>query len=445
MVLSFIKDAIASAEGSDVEKIKFSKFDGKEIIADLHIHSRFSRATSKNTTIPLLVKSARVKGIDILGTGDISHEKWLSEIKQNLKERGNSGIYTYKDDAGEFMFVLSGEISLVFTSQGKGRRVHLVYLAPSLEVNDRINKYLDSLGRRDYDGRPIFSVSCEEFVKQLKLISDKIEIIPAHIWTPWFGVFGSKSGFNSLKEAFGEQEKNIFAIETGMSSDPEMNWKIRELENKSLVSFSDSHSYHPWRLGREATIFSGDKKTFSYEELISQIRNKTFRATIETDPGYGIYHWDGHKGCNFSCAPNKTKELEGICPICRKPLTIGVENRVEELANNKGIPNNAKPFLKILPLHEVIAFYFKTKLSSKKVQALYDWFIEKYGNEFEVLLKVDKNQLIKDLEKDKHEKLALLIADNRIANLKVKPGYDGVYGVLIEKDSKEINSQKTLV
>ena len=183
MVLSFIKDAIASAEGSDVEKIKFSKFDGKEIIADLHIHSRFSRATSKNTTIPLLVKSARVKGIDILGTGDISHEKWLSEIKQNLKERGNSGIYTYKDDAGEFMFVLSGEISLVFTSQGKGRRVHLVYLAPSLEVNDRINKYLDSLGRRDYDGRPIFSVSCEEFVKQLKLISDKIEIIPAHIWT----------------------------------------------------------------------------------------------------------------------------------------------------------------------------------------------------------------------------------------------------------------------
>jgi uncharacterized protein (TIGR00375 family) len=432
MVLSFVKEAIASAESSDVEKIKFIKTDGKEIIADLHIHSRFSRATSKNITIPLLVKSARIKGINVLGTGDISHEKWLAEIRENLKERGPSGVYVYKDEIGEFMFVLSGEISLVFTKNGKGRRVHLVYLAPSLEINDRINKYLDTLGRRDYDGRPIFSVSCEEFVKQLKSISDKIEIIPAHIWTPWFGVFGSKSGFDSLKEAFGEQEKNIFAIETGMSSDPEMNWKIKELESKAIVSFSDSHSYWPWRLGREATIFFGDKNNFSYEDLINQIRSKTFRATVETDPGYGIYHWDGHRDCNFSCSPKQTRELEGLCPKCGKPLTIGVENRVEELANNKGIPRNAKPFHKILPLHEVIAFYLKKKITSKKVLAMYDWFIEKYGNEFNVLLHIDKNTLIKDLDKD--SELALLIADNRIANLKVEPGYDGVYGKLVSKD-----------
>jgi uncharacterized protein (TIGR00375 family) len=433
MVLSFVKEAIASAESSDVEKIKFTKPDGKEIIADLHIHSRYSRATSKNTTIPLLVKYARIKGINVLGTGDISHEKWLAEIKEYLKEREGSGIYIYKDEVGEFMFVLSGEISLVFTKNEKGRRVHLVYLVPSLEINDKINKYLDTLGRRDYDGRPIFSVSCEEFVKQLKTISDKIEIIPAHIWTPWFGVFGSKSGFDSLKEAFGEQEKNIYAIETGMSSDPEMNWKIKELETKAIVSFSDSHSYWPWRLGREATIFFGDKDIFSYGDLINQIRNKTFRATVETDPGYGMYHWDGHRACDFSCSPKQTKELEGLCPKCGKSLIIGVENRVEELANNKGIPVNAKPFHKILPLHEVIAFYFKTKITSKKVLAMYDWFIEKYGNEFNVLLSVDKNTLLKDLDKD--SELGLLIADNRIANLKVQPGYDGVYGRLVEKNA----------
>jgi len=436
MLLSLAKEAIASAENSDVEKIKFPKYTGREIIGDMHIHSRFSRATSKNTTIPLLVKYARVKGLSLLGTGDISHEKWLAEIREHLKERNDSGILIYKDESGEFPFILSGEISLVFTQAGKGRRVHLVYLVPNLEVNTRVNQYLDTLGRRDYDGRPIFSVSCEELTRKFMEISENIEIIPAHIWTPWFGVFGSKSGFDSLKEAFGEQEKNIHAIETGMSSDPEMNWKIKELEGKSLVSFSDSHSYHPWRLGREATIFSGDKNNFSYLDIINQIRNKTFLATVETDPGYGIYHWDGHRDCNFSCAPSKTKELEGKCPVCKKPLTIGVDFRVNSLANNKGIPANAKPFHKILPLHEVIAFYFKTSLTSKKVQALYDWLIEKYGNEFEILLRVDKNQLIKDLEKDKHEKLALLIADNRIANLKVQPGYDGVYGFLVDKEAQ---------
>ena len=431
-MFSFVKEAIASAEGSDVEKIKFSKPDGKEIIADLHIHSRFSRATSKNITLPLLVKNARIKGINILGTGDISHEKWLAEIKASLKERGNSGIYEYSDEKGKFAFILSGEISLVFTKNDKGRRVHLVYFAPNLEINDKINKYLDSLGRRDYDGRPIFGVSAEEFVKQLKSISDKIEIIPAHIWTPWFGVFGSKSGFDSLKEAFGEQEKNIHAIETGMSSDPEMNWKIKELETRAIVSFSDSHSFWPWRLGREATIFFGDMSTFSYDDLIEQIRKKTFRATIETDPGYGMYHWDGHKDCNFSCSPKQTKELGGLCPVCKKPLIIGVENRVEAITDNKGIPKNAKPFHKILPLHEIIAFYYKTKMTSKKVLAMYNWFIEKYGNEFNVLLRVDKNVIAKDLGKD--EALAVLISNNRIANLKVQPGYDGVYGHLVEKD-----------
>jgi len=436
MISSFLKEAITNLENSN-EKIKPVKLEDKDIIADLHIHSRFSRATSKNITLSLLVKYARMKGINLLGTGDISHEKWLAEIRETLRERDKTGIYYYKDEKGEFPFILSGEISLVFTKNERGRRVHLVYLVPNLEVNDKINKYFDTRGRRDYDGRPIFSISCEDFVKQMMEIDSRIEVIPAHIWTPWFGVFGSKSGFDSLKEAFGTQWENVHAIETGMSSDPEMNWKIKELGDKAIVSFSDSHSHWPWRLGREATIFFGDTPNLTYEFLITQIRNKTFKSTIETDPGYGIYHWDGHRDCNFSCSPAKTKELNGICPVCRKSLTIGVENRVEKLANNFGIPPNAKPFHKLLPLHELIAFCLNTTIQSKKVGIVYDRLIGIFGNEFNILLKVDKNVVMAELAKEKLEILGDLIIDNRIANLKVQPGYDGVYGKLVSKETQK--------
>ncbi|MBM3246921.1 DNA helicase UvrD [Candidatus Pacearchaeota archaeon] len=440
-----IKEAIVNLDNSsNSEKIKPVKLEEKDIIADLHIHSRFSRATSKNLSIDNLAKWARIKGINLLGTGDISHEEWLAEIKTKLVENKETGILWYEfEDKTKFPFILTGEISLVFTSLGKGRRVHLVYLVPSLETNSKINKYLDSLGRRDYDGRPIFSVSCEEFTRVLKEIDSRIEIIPAHVWTPWFGVFGSESGFNSLKDAFASQFGNIHAIETGMSSDPEMNWKLKELGDKAIISFSDSHSFWPWRLGREATIFKSDGlENFSYNELIKQIREKTFKSTIETEPGYGKYHFDGHRNCGFSCAPAKTRELKGICPVCSKPLVIGVENRVEELANNTGIPNNARAFFKILPLHELIAFFIKSKVENKKTWEIYNKLIEKFGNEFNILLKVDKNVLASELAKDKLEKLADLIIDNRIANLKVKPGFDGEYGVLVEKNSE---NQKTLI
>jgi uncharacterized protein (TIGR00375 family) len=443
MVLSsFLKEAITNLESNAGEKIKAKELEEGDIIADLHIHSRYSRATSKDLNIENLAKWARIKGINLMGTGDISHEKWLAEIRAKLKEKDKTGIFYYSDEKGEFPFILSGEISLVFTLLGKGRRVHLVYLAPSLEVNDKINKYLDSLGRRDYDGRPIFSVSCEEFVKQMMSIDSRIEVIPAHVWTSWFGVFGSESGFDSLKDAFQSQYENIHAIETGMSSDPEMNWKIKELEDKAILSFADSHSFWPWRLGREATVFSlknGEK--LSYDFIIESIRKNTIKTTIETPPEYGKYHYDGHRLCNFSCSPKETKELKGICPACKKPLLIGVENRVEELTDNTGIPKNAKPFYKILPLHELIAFYLKTKVESKKTWAIYDKLIAVFGNEINILLMVDRNVLRKELAKDKLEALGDLIMDNRIANLKVKPGYDGEYGKLVDKNDEK---QKTL-
>ena len=401
------------------------------LIADLHLHSRFSRACSKNITIPELVKWARVKGIGLLGTSDFSHPIWLEEIKKYLKPN-DKGFYYYEDEKGKFPFIISGEVSLMYT-QDRGRRIHLVILIPSIEVADKINEYLDTKGRRDYDGRPIFKIPGDEFVKEMMKISKAIEIIPAHIWTPWFGVFGSKSGFDSLKECFKDEINNIHAIETGMSSDPPMNWRIKELENISIVSFSDSHSFWPWRLGREATIFS---KTDSYFEIIEQIRKNNFLATIETDPGYGIYHYDGHRDCGFSCSPEETKRLEGICPKCKRPLTIGVDNRVGELATNEtGFKHkDSKPFFKLLPLHEVISLSINVGINSKRTWDVYKDLVSKFKTEFNILLEVSEKEL---LENSVDKKLITLILKNRQGNIKVKPGYDGVYGKPVLEESIE--------
>ncbi len=387
------------------------------MFADLHIHSRFSRACSKNIDFENLVKWARVKGLHLLGTGDFTHPLWLEEIKK-LEDRGN-GFYYFDD----FPFVISGEISLIYT-QERGRRIHLVVLVPSIEVAERINSYFDTKGRRDYDGRPIFKIPGDEFVREMMKISSDIEIIPAHIWTPWFGLFGSMSGFDSLKECFKEEFENIHAIETGMSSDPEMNWRIAELENKAIVSFSDAHSFWPFRMGREATIF---RKVDSYSGIIEQIRSNSFVATVETDPAYGKYHFDGHRNCLFSCSPEKSKELGDICPVCEKKLTVGVDSRVEQLASREiGVkPENAKPFYKLLPLHELVALVVGSSMQSKGVWTIYNSLIKEFGNEFNILLKVSREELI---AKQVNERLVGLIMRNRAQKLKVKPGYDGVYG-----------------
>jgi uncharacterized protein (TIGR00375 family) len=303
-------------------------------------------------------------------------------------------------------------------------------LVPSVEVAEKINFYLDNRGRRDYDGRPIFKISCEEFVRDMMDISKEIEVIPAHIWTPHFGVFGSVSGFDSLKEAFGDQVDNIHAIETGISSDPKMNAKISELDTRAIVSFSDAHSFWPYRLGREATIF---KKTDSYHELIRQIRDKDFIATIETDPAYGKYHYDGHRMCDFSCSPEKTKELNGICPRCGKALTLGVDYRVDQLSDTE---SDTKKYFTLLPLHEIISLCFGVGMQSKKVWDAYNSLIEEFENEFEILLNVPRQKFI---EKDVDPKLTALILRNRSGNIKVKPGYDGEYGkALLEEQQSTL-------
>jgi len=405
-----------------------------QVIADLHVHSRHSRATSINLSIENLEKFGKIKGFDLIGTGDFQHPLHRKEIDEKLVEDDKGILRSPNSKIG---FLWQTEISLMYSQDGKKRAVHIVILAPNRITVDKITAYLGNKGRLDYDGRPIFGISSQQLVKDLKEIDDKIEIIPAHCMTPWFGLFGSKSGFDSLGECFGEQVDKIYAIESGMSADPAMLWRFEELvQGKvNIVSFSDAHSFWPWRIGREATIF--DIPELSYDNIIKAIRTgQGLKATIETPPAYGKYHWDGHRNCGFSCSPEKTKELNGICPACNKPLTIGVDYRVEEIAKKpQGYkPENSKPFYLLLPLHELIALCFNLGLSSKRTWQAYNELIEKFDNEFNILLNIKKEEM---LFKGVNENFIDLILRNREGKIKVKPGFDGEYGVAVlgEKQS----------
>lgn len=392
-----------------------------EIIADLHLHGKYSQATSKSLEIPNLEKYARMKGVELLGTGDFTHPKWIEHIKANLSDEGN-GIYKTKTG---FPFMLTTELSLIYSQGGKGRRVHNVVLAPDLDAVKGITDYLLSKGRIDYDGRPIFKIPCPEFVEELRKVDERVEVIPAHIWTPWFSMLGSKSGFDTVKECFQDQTKYINALETGLSSDPPLNWRLSQLDNYDLVSFSDLHSFWPWRIGREATLF--DLKELSYKNILDSIRKKKVAGTIEVDPNYGKYHIDGHRKCNFCSEPNKTKELNGVCPVCGKSLTIGVLNRVEELADRKEgyKPENAKKFHTLIPLSEILSFHLKKAVATKTVWGAYGNLVNDSRSEFDILLRTPEEELKRITD----EKIVESIMLNREGKIKVKPGYDGEYGV----------------
>ncbi len=412
-----------------------------KLFADLHIHSHYSRATSKNMNIENLDKHAKIKGIDILGTGDFTHPLWFKEMKSLLREVDDSNLYQYKTK--DLYYMLTAEISLMYSQGGKGRRIHVVIFAPNFEVVRQINDWLLTKGRLDYDGRPIFGFPATELVENLMSISKDIMIIPAHAWTPWFGILGSKSGFDSIEECFQDQTKHIHAIETGLSSDPSMNWRLSSLDKFSLVSNSDCHSYYTWRMGREANVFDLNKVT--YKNIVDAIKKRDknkFLYTIEVDPAYGKYHWDGHRNCNVSMSPKESRKVNKICPSCGKPLTIGVEYRVEELADRKEgfVPKNAIPFKKLLPLSELLAAIYNTQVFTKKVLGESEKLIKEFGSELNILLNVEENKL-KLLTK---EKIVKAIIQNREGKLKVQPGYDGVYGKLIMNDSEKISKQESL-
>ncbi|MBL7100409.1 MAG: DNA helicase UvrD [Nanoarchaeota archaeon] len=405
------------------------------IISDLHIHSRFSRACSKQINIPNLEKYAKIKGLNLLGTGDFTHPLWLKELKESLGE-DESGVL--KTDSG-FSFLLSTELSNIYTQDGKGRRIHNVLLAPSFEVVDQINSELLKKGRLDYDGRPIFSFSCVELVEMMKAISQDIEIIPAHIWTPWFAMFGSKSGFDCVKDCFKDQTKHIHALETGLSSDPAMNWRLSQLDKYSLVSFSDSHSFWPWRIGREATVFDTD---MTYQSIINALRTKKgLVETIEVNPSYGKYHYDGHRNCNVCLDPKESKELRNVCPKCKSPLTIGVLNRAEELADRpEGFrPEGAKPFKSLIPLSEIISAVIGIKqVYSKGVSEIYNKLISKFDSELNVLMVVPFEKLKGVVD----EKIADAIMKVRNEEIEICPGFDGVYGQAKFVRSEKISSSR---
>jgi len=409
--------------------LKNQQFPSKELlkkvfIADLHIHSKYSRACSKYMEIPVLAKIGKLKGLNLIGTGDFTHPLWFKELKEYLEFDPQSKLYFFKDSPEGPNFILTSEISLIFSQNEKSnRRVHLIIIAPDFETVEEINLYLSKLGNLLIDGRPTFGISCEKLTLDLIKISEKILIIPAHAWTPWYSVFGAFSGFDSLKEAFREATPYIYAIETGLSSDPEMNWRISELDNITLISCSDAHS--PQRLGREATAFF---KPLTYENIYNSIKTGNIAFTIEFYPEEGKYHYDGHRNCKICLSPKETKALGYKCPKCGNPLTIGVLHRIELLADREEgyIPPN-KPFsVHLVPFIEILAEVFNLNKQTKSSEKLYEQYISLAGNEFEILLNID----LKELEKIFPPKLTQAIERVRKGQIFAKPGYDGEYGII---------------
>lgn len=503
-----------------------------QYIADLHIHSKYSRATSRDLILPNIEKWCKIKGVDIIATGDFTHPAWFKDIREQL-EPAEEGLYKLKppyhvilnavkdpeiassrhgiparlndsrsgglppqmrgqndtiaegtDNFHPVKFLLSTEISLIYTKNDKCRRLHILIFAPSIEAVNKINVHLEKIGNIHSDGRPILGLDAEEFAKIVLDKSEKCMIIPAHAWTPWFAVFGSKSGFDSLEECFGSMAKHIYAIETGLSSDPPMNWRLSMLDNITLISNSDAHS--PSNIAREANIFEFTR--LSYDEIYSTLKNKDknkFLQTIEFFPEEGKYHFDGHRECGISFSPEETKKHKGICPICKKPLTLGVDYRVESLADRASVPVIARsdlhapacaggqagagatrqsqcpalkpagrfpnepksqddsykiPCASLVGLEKIIAEAKGVNgVKSKAVQNEYFNLIENFGPELKILMDVPMENFA---NKKIDDNIIEGIKRVRERRLHIKPGYDGVYGEIKIFEEGEIKKKQ---
>ncbi|MCM8767439.1 MAG: endonuclease Q family protein [Candidatus Omnitrophica bacterium] len=398
-------------------------------IADFHIHSKYSRATSKDMELDGLVKWAKYKGINLLGTGDITHFYWFYELKRNLKESERFGIYNY----GGIDFILTGEVCNIFEKKGVIKKIHNIVFISSLEKVEKLNKNLERYGDLNADGRPILQLEAKELLKLIKDVDEFGFLVPAHIWTPHFSLFGSNSGFDDIEDCFEEVTDEIFALETGLSSDPEMNWRLSKLDRFSLISNSDAHS--PSRIGREANIFF-DK--FDFKQLIDILKNKNFNMTVEYFPEEGKYHYDGHRNCGVCFSPEQTRKNNYICPVCNRKVTVGVMHRVEELADRKPNekPKKYVPFKKIVPLDQIIGSVMNKEVSSQIVQKMYFEIINRIGSEFYILL--DANE--KEIEHKIETKVFEGIKKVRKGEVNIKPGYDGEFGkveIPLDLNSKE--------
>lgn len=409
-----------------------------KFIADFHIHSRYSRATSKDMDVEHLAEWAKLKGIDLIGTGDFTHHLWLEELKSKLEPKGN-GLYTYKG----VQFILTAEISSIYSKRGKTYRIHNVIFAPYFEVVDKINNILSRRGNLASDGRPILGIDAAEIARIVFDIDERCMLVPGHIWTPWFSLFGSMSGFDRIEDCFEKYTPNIFALETGLSSDPAMNWRLSKLDKYSLISNSDSHS--PAKIGREANVFDCEMDYFTIRDVLKNKDKNKFLYTIEFFPEEGKYHYDGHRNCNICFAPKESKQSKNRCPKCGRVLTIGVMNRVEQLADRPEgtVPANAIPFKNLIPLDEIIAEAKGLGKSSQAVAREYRSLIAKFGNEFEILLNASET----DLRGNVPERIAEGIMRVKNGKVNIRPGYDGEYGkinIFSEEDLQKEQSQAQL-
>ena len=438
--------------------------DKMEFVADLHLHSKYSRAVSRDMNLYNMALWGSKKGLDLLSTGDWTHPLWLREIKQELVE-DTQGIFRFKDENSfKTRFILSVEISSIYSQGGKARRIHNLVFSPNIQTAEKIAAELIKKGcNLSSDGRPIIGLSSISLMELIYSISEDVLLIPCHAWTPWFALYGSNSGFDSIEECFGKYADKIYGVETGLSSDPFMNWQIKELDNRTIISNSDAHSLP--KMGREATVFvtkDDSAKNFkpSYKDIVDAIKNDPkaklkIGYTVEFYPEEGKYHYTGHRNCNFVQDPKQTREKGNICPVCKKTLTVGVMHRVEELSVSSPFPdeisklnqNGVKwildpsrrhpPFVKLVPLNEIIAEALRSTVSSQKVKDLFDLLCRRFGSEFEVLLKSP----IKDIQKEAGDRVAEGVSKVRNGDIVILPGYDGTYGVVKIWDDKKINEK----
>jgi uncharacterized protein (TIGR00375 family) len=393
-----------------------------EFIADFHIHSKYSRATSRDMDIKHLAQWAKFKGITLMGTGDFTHHLWLEELKHTLEDCGN-GLFKY---AGIY-FILTAEISSIYSKGNRGYRIHNLIFAPSFAAVDKINQALFSRGANlSSDGRPIVGIPAAELARMVFDIDENCMVIPGHIWTPWFSLFGSMSGFDKIEDCFEDQTPKIFALETGLSSDPAMNWRLSTLDRFTLISNSDSHS--PQKIGREANVFNCELDYTTIRQVLKNKDKSKFLYTIEFFPEEGKYHFDGHRLCGVRLSPQETAQQGGKCPKCGKPVTVGVLNRVEKLADRpEGFkPSNAIPYKNLIPLDEIIASAKGLAKGALSVEREYQLYLAKFGTEFDILLKASAAELHKNLPPKVAE--GVLLA--RQGKVNIKPGYDGEYGTV---------------
>lgn len=447
----------------------------RKFIADLHLHSKYSRAVSERMTLFEMAQWGAYKGIDVLGTADFTHPLWFRELQSGLEEAG-PGLYRLRhretdriSSQGrgikqEPLFLLSTELSCIYSQAGQQRRIHVVVLVPSLGIVEKINQAFTSKGiKLMSDGRPILGMSAIGLTELILSVNEDCVIIPAHVWTPWYSLYGSRSGFDSLEECFGKFTDKITAIETGLSSDPAMNWRVAELGNRAIVSFSDAHS--PEKLGREATIFEGE---LSYQGVVEALQRPFVEpsekpptkiiGTIEFYPEEGKYHYTGHRNCNVRHSPEDSARIGTTCPICGKPLTVGVMHRVEELASDedRGLRYKTQvsdvgirwiqhpqkkhpPYVMVVPLMEIIAEAKGQGVNTQGVKDEYLALVKQVGSEFDILLKTS----LSDLEKVVDARTLEGIKKVRTGDLVIEPGYDGVFGtVKIFTEDKEVEAEE---